>query len=109
MERIYLTKEEKMILRHIAKGERKAPGNITPNMYLYHLATLQEKGLAIFQEYYDEVHRSRLTTKGKAYIESNPKLHNPTDWKGIISLVAVLVSAAAASLALFISCCLARQ
>jgi hypothetical protein len=97
-----------MILRHIAKGERKAPGNITPNMYLYHLATLQEKGLVGFKENYDEVHRSRLTTKGSVYMESNPKLCNPVDWKGIITMTAMVVTALAASLALFISCCLAH-
>lgn len=98
-----------MILRHIAKGERKAPGNITPNMYLYHLATLQEKGLVAFQEDFDDAHSSRLTTKGIVYMESNPKLRNPVGWKGIITMIAMVVTALAASFALFISCCLARQ
>lgn len=108
MERIHLTKEEKVILRHIMKGEVGTPRNLSVNMNIFHLATLHEKGLVEYRANGEDAHDSRLTAKGKAYLEYNPQLSNPIDWKSIITIAAMLITAIATSLALFISCCLAR-
>lgn len=81
MERIKLTKSEKMALRAIAEGRaddellRDCPWSID---------ALCRKGLAFAQ--WSEGHipvEVRLTFKGRAYLESNPRLRNPVDWSVI--------------------------
>ena len=104
MERIYLTKDEKRVLRHVKEHGKKQPRNITPTVYSYCLITLQEKGLVVFQVNYDEILYAALTIKGKAYFEQNPSLCNPIDWKWIINTSILAIGAMAAVLGLFIAC-----
>ncbi len=108
MERIKLTKTEKRVLLHGQENGEKVPRNISLVMFHYCLSILQEKGLVDFKTNYDEVVRAGLTVKGSAYIEQNPKLKNPTDWKGIITLITTAITAIATTLALFIVCNLSR-
>ncbi len=104
MERIHLTKAEKQVFRHIQGNGEKQPRNITPVMFHYCLSTLQEKGLVEFRANYDEVLAAGLTVKGTAYMEQNPQLKNPVDWKGIATLIMVSITAIATTLALFVAC-----
>lgn len=104
MKKIFLTKEEKFVLKHVVKYGKKQPKTITPAMYHYCLSTLQEKKLIEFRSNYEEILSARLTIKGIAYIENNPKLYNPVDWKGVITLVMSIITAIATSVALFIAC-----
>ena len=81
MERIRLTRDEKHVFLHVNEHREKRPMNITPVMFIYCLSTLKEKGLVDIKSDYDDVVGARLTIKGRAYIEQNPKLINPIDWK----------------------------
>lgn len=104
MERIYLTRTEKRILMHVSSNREKQPGDITPIMFRYSLATLQEKGLVQCKFNYDEVLAASLSVKGRAYLEQNPSLRNPIDWKGIITIIATTITAIATTVALFVAC-----
>ena len=104
MERIKLTKSEKQVLLHVVKHGAEQPRNITPSMFQYCLSTLREKGLIDFIKSYSKVIDARLTNKGEAYLEQNPKLHNPIDWKGIITLIMTIIIAIATTSALFVAC-----
>lgn len=104
MKRIYLTKEEKTVFLHIKDYGNAQPRNLSPVIFHYCLSTLKEKGLIDFSANYDEVRRASLTVKGAAYLEQNPKLINPVDWKGIIILILTSITAISTTLALFIAC-----
>ncbi len=101
---IYLTKTEKQVLLHVRDNGKKQPRNISPVMFHYSFSTLKEKGLVGFKTDYDEVISAKLTVKGAAYMEQNPKLKNSIDWKGIITLVMTAITAIATTLALFVAC-----
>ena len=88
MERIKLTKTEKQVLLHVKRYGEQQPKAVTPVMFHYCLSTLQEKGLVDFRANYDEILLARLTIKGSAYIEQNPKLKNPVNWRIIITMAA---------------------
>ncbi len=103
MERIHLTKQEKVVLRH-AQNSEKPPRDISPTMYEYCLSTLQEKGLVRFKADYGEIVSVKITTKGRTYMEQNPRLKNPVDWKWIITTVIVSITAIATTFALFVAC-----
>jgi hypothetical protein len=101
MERIYLAKEEKEVFLHVAKYGKKQPRNITPVTFHYCLSTLEEKGLVEFRINYDEVLDAEVTDKGNVYLEQNPKLKNPVDWKWIILTILTSITAISTLLALF--------
>ncbi len=79
------------------------PRSISATSYCYAVAVLVEKGLieAMFNGP-DEVLSTLISVKGKAYLEQNPRLINPIDWKWIVSTVLLALTAAATILALFI-------
>lgn len=104
MERIRLTRDEKEVMGHIAANGGKQPAKISPVMFHYSLSTLREKGLADFKSNYGEVIDARLTMKGLAYVEQNPNLKNPVDWKWIITITLTGITAVATTLALFVAC-----
>ncbi|MBP3353029.1 MAG: hypothetical protein J6L02_00040 [Bacteroidales bacterium] len=102
MERIKLSKEEKLVFLHVAKYENKQPRNITLVMFHYCLATLKEKGLVDFRANYEVILEAGLTVKGASYLEQNPKLKNPIDWKWIIPNLILAITAIATIIGLFI-------
>lgn len=104
MERIYLSNFEKLVFLHVQENGGKVPRNITLVMFHYCLSTLREKGLVEFKVNYDEVIRAGLTVKGAAYLEQNPKLRNPVDWKWLVTTILVAITAVATTLALFVAC-----
>jgi hypothetical protein len=104
MERIKLSKEEKQVLLHVQSNGGEQPRNVTPIMFHFCLSTLKEKGLVEFLASLSGVVDARLTIKAQAYLEQNPKLKNPIDWKGIITLIMTAMTAIATTLALFVAC-----
>ena len=102
--RMHLNRIEKLLLKNINNGDFSMPRNITTNQYHHALSTLQEKGLIIFKSNYDQIEDAKTTIKGRAYIDSNPKLKNPIDWKWIITTILMAITAIASTLALFIAC-----
>ena len=102
--KIKLTKQEKRVLRHVAKFGKEQPRNITPIMFHFCLSTLSEKGLVEFRSNSDIILEAGLTIKACAYMESNPRLRNPIDWKWIISIILSAIVAIATTLALFVAC-----
>lgn len=104
MKRIRLTKDEKHVLLHVRDHGEEQPPTISPAVFRFCLSTLQEKGLLFFRNNYNEVIIAKLTIKGEAYLEQNPKLRNPVDWLEIIKLVFLGLTAVASIVALFVAC-----
>ncbi len=103
MEKIHLSKIEKQVFLRISDKEAGCPRSISATSYCYAVAVLVEKGLieAAFNGP-DEVLDASLSVKGKAYLEQNPGLNNPVDWKWIVSTILLALTATATILALFI-------
>lgn len=45
-----------------------------------------------------------ITDYGISYIEQNPKLSNPVDWKWIVTIIITSLTAVASIIALFVAC-----
>lgn len=102
MERIHLTKDEKIVFRLISQGEE------CPNGFPFHtfsrcVRSLERKGL-VKGEYESGggVIDVRLSPDGAIYLAENPSLSNPVDWKWITTTSIVAIGAIAAVLGLFI-------
>ena len=105
MERIRLTKEEKVTLLSVKEQGARQPRNLSPMIFQYSLSTLREKGLLRFRaDNKDEAYFAELTLKGKAYIDSNPSLKNPIPWKDVALIVLSAITAVSTFIALFVSC-----
>ena len=104
MERIKLTKDEKSVFRHVIKNGGKQPMELSPDVFIDSLSTLQEKGLVKCKFNYDEVLDAKLTVKGAVYLRRNPKLKNPIDWLTIIIAVSTAITAIAAVISIFVRC-----
>ena len=103
MERIYLTSEEKKVLRELRRGNSCVPSGMDNFSFADAVMALRDKGLIKAVVNYEEVLDMKLTVKGYAYMNSNPGLVNPVNWT-MIAAIAACVAAVAATLALFISC-----
>lgn len=98
--KIYLTKDEKLVLGHVKAGNTKPPQCLSNAMFLFVLSSLRDKGLVEYKSSYTDVLSARLTIKGAALIESNPELENPTDWVKWVTLACAAITAVATSLSL---------
>ena len=90
MERIHLTKKEKAVLRHVAEKGGEGPWDLPMLQVKCALYRLEQKGLIYYILNFDEAVDARLTLKGRAYMELNPKLKNPINWMLIINIVLFL-------------------
>lgn len=104
MKRIYLSSEEKRILRELRRGNDSVPAGMDNFSFVDAVITLHDKGFIKAVVNYEEVLDMKLTVKGYAYMNSNPGLANPVDWTKVAA-IAACVAAVAVTLALFISCC----
>ena len=101
MERIKLTKRGKRVLRLL----RDNRFDLLPEMDYPALHELHERGLTRVAYIEGGVpEAARLTTFGKNYLAENPKLHNPIDWKWVVTTFIATIAAAAAVAALFVAC-----
>lgn len=103
MRRIYLSRDEKKILRELHRGRTDVPLDMDNWSYQEAVTRLAEIGFVRARINYDEVLDIKLLPKGKVYIRSNPHLVNPINWTAVAALGA-WVAAAAALAALFIAC-----
>lgn len=102
MERIRLTRNEKKILRLIADGHTACPAYAEiENAYAVWI--LESFGLvcATYEEGGDIVD-VRMTAKGFAYMNSNPRLFNHVNWMKVATIA--LIAAITAIAVLFVSC-----
>lgn len=110
MERIKLAKEEKEALRILHEGKI----NMTTDpqrigSLSYGFEALERLGLARCA--WSEGHAIEdvaITSKGRRYVDHNPKLHNPIDWEKVAAIAAI-ISVIIAALALFIACSLIKR
>ncbi len=104
MKRIQLTKCEKQVLRSVATG-KECPNTYPRSTYIAGLAGLEREMLvAVARDDGRAVADTRLTDYGRQYIAENPGLHNPVNWKWIITTAMSATAACASIVALFIAC-----
>lgn len=95
MERIKLTKTEKRILRELHRGNDNIPYGVDKFSHFDAVMSLREKGLVKAKTDFENVVDVKLTAKGHAYMNANPRLLNPTDWIPDLILVLSTVIAVA--------------
>ena len=95
MKRIYLSSEEKRILRELRRGNDSVPAGMDNFSFVDAVITLHDKGFIKAVINYEEVLDMKLTVKGYAYMNSNPGLRNPTDWTKMAAITACVAAAAA--------------
>lgn len=104
MERIYLSKNEKQVLRWL-RSHNGYKATMPRASFERALRMLQEKDLAIgFWSEEEGLVEAHLTSGGEGYIEDNPTLCNPIDWKWVITTIVASVAAIASIAALFVAC-----
>lgn len=96
MDRIKLSKEEKLLLKRLSA--RKYPDQVLEED-LKVFMILENESLVHGTKGKDEILAPRLTAMGEAYIASNPKLKNPSIWEDTkyiinttISIIALIIS-----------------
>lgn len=104
MERIKLTREEKILFLSFSRRNISIPGGMTEEQFNYAVVQLAKKGLISMEMGVKGLKAASLTHEGKAYLAVNPSLRNPFPWD-IIMKAATLIAAVAATAALFIGCC----
>ena len=71
--------------------------------FVYTVIQLQDKDLIRADIALGKVKDTKLTDRGRFYMEINPQLRNPFPWK-IIFDVSTIIAAIAATAALFVGC-----
>lgn len=96
MDRIKLSKEEKLLLKRLSA--RKYPDQVLEED-IETFIILENESLVHGTKGKDGILGPRLTAMGEAYIASNPKLKNPSIWEDkkyiistTISIVALIIS-----------------
>ncbi|MBR6197125.1 MAG: hypothetical protein IKQ72_05930 [Bacteroidaceae bacterium] len=95
MNKIYLTKRAKEILRLLNEKKYKLSDNDKDDLILLEIEGLGSGKKLVGQSYCTFI----ITEKGKAYIYSNPRLRNPSIWDDkkyiintIISVISIIIS-----------------
>jgi hypothetical protein len=104
MKGVYLTKDEKTVFRDIILKGNERPAGVTDACFFLCVASLRQKGLVEAQINYNEITDVKASYIGVAYYSENPVLSNPVDWYKVITAIAVILTAIATSVALFIGC-----
>ena len=92
MERIRLTKAEKMTLRYIADGGTFHTDRIAPPEYVCGAYGLGEKGLINVCWNGYTIVDAKLSMLGKAYLADNPKLRNPISTPMLVIASAIITA-----------------
>lgn len=105
MEKVRLSKNEKEVLRNVSLNVAHWPDGMEAGSLSFALSSLERKGFVrVARASGHEPVAAELTDLGIAYLENNPRLENPVDWKWIASITVGLIAAVAAVAALFIAC-----
>lgn len=93
--RIKLTKQEKLIMKRLQQGITDKPDDMSGTMFQWSVTNLSRHGLISVIFLYDsyKIFEWKLTLKGKAYLESNPKLYNPINWDKWFAISCIISSA----------------
>ena len=93
--RIELTKQEKQIMKRLQQGITDKPDDMSGTMFQWSVTNLSRHGLISVIFLYDsyKIFEWKLTLKGKAYLESNPKLYNPINWDKWFAISCIISSA----------------
>lgn len=93
--RIKLTKQEKQIMKRLQQGIADKPDDMSGTMFQWSVTNLSRHGLISVIFLYDsyKIFEWELTLKGKAYLESNPKLYNPINWDKWFAISCIISSA----------------
>lgn len=84
---------------------RSCPETMLQSAFNAGARELQSIGFAIcHEEEGGNVEMVHLTDYGKLYLETNPRLRNPIDWKWIITTTISTIAAIASIIALFVAC-----
>lgn len=104
MERINLSKNEKVVLRLIASKQRCCPAEYPLHKFAIAVRLLESKGLVkVMRQEGGEIVDTRLTEQGVVYMAENPRLINSINWSAVATIVS-MVSAVVSIIAMFISC-----
>lgn len=105
MKRLKLSRCEKRLLRTIALGVEYPPEGMSKEAIICAATELERVGLikAAWASGHEYI-AGRLTEYGKAYMLRNPHLHNPIDWKWIITTIIAVATFAVALAALLTAC-----
>ena len=100
MDKIKLSKSAKQALLNISLDVAYLPRGMDEATFSTAVSELEDHGLVMVAwESGHVVYAAELTDKGTSYLESNPTLRNPVDWKWIITTAIALVAAVAALVA----------
>ena len=93
--RIKLTKQEKQIMKRLQQGIADKPDDMSGTMFQWSVTNPSKHGLISVIFLYDsyKIFEWKLTLKGKAYLESNPKLYNPINWDKWFAISCIISSA----------------
>ena len=93
--RIKLTKQEKQIMKRLQQGIADKPDDMSGTMFQWSVTSLSRHGLISVIFLYDsyKIFEWKLTLKGKAYLESNPKLYNPINWDKWFAISCIISAA----------------
>lgn len=104
MKRVYLSKEAKVVLRHVAGGSLAVPAGFSDYQYRSACLELRNIGfLYVAQIEGGEVVSVLLTEDGRSYLSCNPTLRNPIDYKKL-SFVVALASLVVSVVVAFVAC-----
>ena len=92
--RIKLTKQEKLIMKRLQQGIADKPDDMSGTMFQWSVTSLSRRGfLWVAYSSGGVIVSCELTFKGKAYLESNPKLYNPINWDKWFAISCIISSA----------------
>lgn len=104
MERIRLTRNEKVVLRLTAMG-KQCPAEYPEHLYVAAVRSLEHRQLvkAVWAEETKKPIHAMLTPYGEAYLTQNPALLNPINWAAI-SAIGTAIAVVVAVIALVVAC-----
>lgn len=96
MERIYLTKSVKLLLRTIANTRDVVHPDLTPASRAAAARSLEAKGF-IHGSYIEggDIEAAMLLPVGRDYINANPRLYNPINWMLVWSAIGAMAAVSA--------------
>lgn len=101
MERIKLSKNEKVVLRMIAPRHRGCPAGYPLHKFAIAVRLLESKGLVkVMRQEGGEIVDTKLTEQGVIYMEENPRPINSINWSVVATIISIVISI----IAMFIAC-----
>ena len=82
-------------MKRLQQGVTGKPEGMSDAMFNWSVTNLSKHGLISVIFLYDsyKIFEWKLTLKGEAYLESNPKLYNPINWDKWFAISCIISSA----------------